>query len=88
MTYFRLDVPQALVVPVAHEVARHELVVGEGQVFVPQGGHHLPRVRTPVGAIQLEPARGRGGGCEAPRPDTGAAEAAQGPGHGLQVWPH
>ena len=81
--------PQALVFPVAPHVAWHELVVGEGDVFVPQGGHHLPGVRAPVGPVQLEPARGSDGGRQAPRPgiEAEAVKAAEGPGHWLQVSP-
>lgn len=80
--------PQSLIFPVASHVPRHELVVGEGDVFVPQGGHHLPGVRAPVGPVQLEPARGRGGGHQASWPGIEAVIAAQGPGHWLQVSPH
>ena len=77
--------PQALFFPVPSHVPRHQLVVCEGDVFVPQGGHHLPGVRAPVGSVQLEPARGCGGGRQAPRPDIEAVKAAQGPGHWLRV---
>ena len=85
-TNFRLDVPKALVVPVPHEVPGHELVVGEGQVLVPQRGHHLPGVRAPVCSVQLEPARGRAAAC-GHGPDIEAAEAEQGPCHRPQMSP-
>ena len=57
MLHFWLDVPESLVVPVSHEVSRHELVEGEGDVLVSEGGHHLPGVRAPVSSVQLEPAQ-------------------------------
>ena len=80
MLHFWLDVPESLVVPVSHEVSRHELVEGEGDVLVSEGGHHLPGVRAPVSSVQLEPAQVLAGAAQRPGP---GGEAAHQPGH----WP-
>ena len=51
---------EAPVLPVAHDVAWHEVVEGEGHVLVSEGGHQLPGVGAAVGPVHAHP--GRGGG--------------------------
>lgn len=41
--------------PVSIEVVRHELVVGEGDLLVPEGGLHLLGVRAAVDSVETDP---------------------------------
>ena len=61
---------EAPVLPVAHEVAGHEVVEGEGHVFVSEGGHQLPGVGAAVGSVHADP--GRGGGRPLEEKEAGA----------------
>ena len=55
IAYFRLDMPKSFFLPVPHHVPRHECVLAEGYLLVPQGRLNLSCVRTPKPSIQIHP---------------------------------